>query len=71
MRRDLVFTMRDIYTNSNVNLIPWSSTLSTDLSLSTDYGDHLNPHESNHKLYDEMGHLFLSLKEIQWKLRQK
>ena len=39
--------------------------------LSNNLGDHPNLHENSHKLYNEMGHLILSLKNSQWKLRKK
>ena len=38
--------------------------------LSNDHKDHLNQHENSHKLYHEMGHPILTLKESQWKLKQ-
>ena len=39
--------------------------------LSNDHKDHPNQHENIHMLYDEMGHLVLSLLESQWKLKQQ
>ena len=39
--------------------------------LSNDHKDRPNRHENNHKLCDETGHLILSLKESEWKLRQQ
>ena len=37
---------------------------------SNDPEDSPNQHENSHKLREETGHLILSLKESQWKLRQ-
>ena len=39
--------------------------------LSNDHKDNSNQHENSHKLYNETGHLILSLTENQWKLRQQ
>ena len=36
-----------------------------------DHKDHPNQPEKSHKLYDETGHLVLSLMESQWKLRRQ
>ena len=38
---------------------------------SNEHEDHRNQHENSHKVYNETGHSLLSLRESQWKLRQK
>ena len=80
MRLDLIFSMRDIYINSNLN--PNSEFTSS--SRSTEFKDILprnisqmitkdrpNQHENSHKLCDETGHLVENLMESEWKLRQE
>ena len=39
--------------------------------LLNDFKDHPSQHKNNQKLSNEQEHSFLSLKEDQWKLRQK
>ena len=39
--------------------------------LSNDHKDHPNQCQNSHKLWDEMGHLIVSLMESQWKLIQQ
>ena len=39
--------------------------------LSNDHEDNPNQHKNSHKLYNETGHVVLSLLENQWKLRQQ
>ena len=39
--------------------------------LSNDNKDNPNQHENSHKLYNEIGHVVLSLLENQWKLRKQ
>ena len=64
---DLIFSMRGIYINSNLNSLSkfTSSSRSTEFKhFSNDHKDHPNQHENSHKLCDEMQHLFW----IWWKL---
>ena len=80
MRLDLIFTIRDLYINSNLNTLTKfsSSRRSTEFKdilpmehLSNDDGGHPNPRENSHKYYDKKGYPLLSLKESQWKLTQQ
>ena len=81
MRLDLIFSMRDIYINSNLNPLTkfTSSSRSTDFKdfnppvehLSNDHKDYLDEHENSHRLWDETGHPVVNMMESQWKLRQQ
>ena len=79
VRFDLIFSMKDIYMNSNLSPRTkfTSSSRSTEFNnyppmehLSNDHRDHPNQHENSHKLCDETGHLDVNLMESQWKLRR-
>ena len=80
MRLDLIFFMRDIYINSNLNSSTKfnSRSRSTKLKiyplmehLSNDHNGHPNQHQNSHKLCDETGHPIVNLMGSQWKLRQQ
>ena len=79
MRLDLVFSMGDIYINSNpkpfTKLASSRSTVLKDIlpmeHLSNDHEDHPNQHKNSCKLCDEAGHPVVNLMESQWKLRQQ
>ena len=75
--RDLIFMMRHTYIGFNVDpLTKFSSSSSRSIELkdifswNISHEGHRSPHETSNKLYDGMGHPFLSLKESQWELRQ-
>ena len=78
---DLIFSMRDIYINSNLNtLIKFTSSsrstkikdiLSWNISQMITKTTPSNQHENSHKLCDETGHPIVNLMENQWKLRQQ
>ena len=75
MRLDLIFTIRDLYINSNLNTLTKFSSSGRNIlpmeHLSNDDGGHPNPRENSHKFYDKKGYPLLSLKESQWKLTQQ
>ena len=76
---DLIFSMRDIDINSNLDpLTKFTSSSRSRVEkylpmerLSNDHEDHPNQHENSHKLCHETGHLVLNLMESQWKPRQQ
>ena len=63
---DLVFTIKDIYINSNLDYSQNSAEaaevprlrLSYHEHFSNDQKDHLNTHENSYELYNEKGHFF-------------
>ena len=77
MRRfDLILSMRDIYTNSNLNPL----TKVTSSSGSIEFKDilswntrinHPNQQKNSHKQCNETGHPVVNIMESQWKLRQQ
>ena len=79
MRLDLIFSMRDICINSNLNQLTkfTSRSKSTKFKeyppmerLSNDHEDCPSQHENSHKLCDEIRDPVAILMESQWKLRQ-
>ena len=79
MGLNLLFIMRNIYFNSNLNPLVKSLAaaeapslkISSMEHLSNDHNDHPNLYENSHKLCDEAGNPLLCLKESQWKLGQQ
>ena len=79
MRLELIFTMRDIYINANLDPLTefTSSSRTTEFKdppmdrLSDDHKGHPNQHNNIHNLCNETGLPLLSLAESQGKLRQQ
>ena len=73
----LLFTMRDIYINSNLNPLTKFTTSSRNtefkdiLPWNISHKGHPNQHKNSHKLCNETGHPVLSLLESRWKLTEQ
>ena len=73
VKLDLIFSMRDIYINSNLNPLTkfTNSSKSTKLKDILSWSITIPIYWNNHQLCDEMGHPIVDLMESQWKLRQQ
>ena len=76
MRLDLIFMTRYMYNNSKLDLLTKFRISSRNTKFKyilheTSLKERPNQHENSHKLGNEMGHPFWSLKASQWKLRQQ